>query len=144
MRILVKWRRRRRGQHRKVLSKDGGTLSRDRRMSSSKSKNGHLIAYNLSRSEVVTVRLIELTRSDRSIAAMILTSSSGAGGSSARELPYSRTIGRGGQQSKVFETGVPDEQNSRRCRACWDVNTICRHLRHICTSLGQDLGDAFK
>ena len=66
----------------------------------------------------MTVRLIELTRSDRLSAAMTSTSSSGAGGLSARDPPYSKTIGRGGQQYKDFETGVPDEQNSRRCRAC--------------------------
>ena len=144
MRIPVKWRRRRRGAHRNVLGRASGKLSCDRRIRSSNSKNGLSTAsrYNLSRSVAVTVRLIELTRSDRLSAVMILTSSSGDGGSSARELPYSRTIGRGGQQSKVFETGVPNEQNSRRCRACWDVNTICRHLRHICTSLGQRCGDA--
>jgi hypothetical protein len=66
----------------------------------------------------VTVRLIELTRSDCLSAAMILTSSSGDGGSSSRDPPYSITIGRAGQQFKVFRTGVPGVQNSRRCRDC--------------------------
>jgi hypothetical protein len=60
--ILVKWRRQRRGPHRKVLGRVSGMLSRDRRMRSSNSTNGLLIVHNFSRREIVTVRLIELTR----------------------------------------------------------------------------------
>ena len=112
--ILVKWRRRRRGPHRKESGKISGSLSLDRRMRSSNSKNGLSIAYNfeLSKSEVVTVSLIELTRSDRLNAAITLSSSSGDGALSARDPPYSITIGKSGQQSKVFKTGVPGIQNS--------------------------------
>ena len=93
-------------------------LSRDKRIRSSNSKNDNfkLIVYNLCRSEFVTVRLIELTRSDCLSAAMILTSSSGAGESSSREPPYTMTIGMVGQQSNVFKTGVPGVQNSRSCK----------------------------
>ena len=119
MSILVKWRRRRRELPRKVLGRVNGTLFGDRRIRSSNSKNGLSFAYNfkMSRSEVVIVRLIERTRSDRLSAAMILSSSSGDRESSAREPPYSMTIERGGQQSKVLRKGVPGRQNSRRFSA---------------------------
>jgi hypothetical protein len=64
------------------------------------------------------VRLIELTRSECFSATMILSSSSRAGERSDGAPPYCTTIGRAGQQSRVFSAGVPRAQNSRRCRAC--------------------------
>jgi len=56
------------------------TFSWDRRTSFSNSENGSWIADNLARSGLVAVRLIEITRSESLSAAMILSSSSGAGG----------------------------------------------------------------
>jgi hypothetical protein len=116
---LVKWRVRRRKPHRKALGRVSNTLSRDRRTRSSSCENGLSIADNFSRSEFVTVKLIEITRSDCFSAAMILFSSSVDGGQGARSSPYCTTTGRVGQQSRVFSTGVtvPCVKNSRRCSA---------------------------
>ena len=137
----VKWRVRRRKPHRKALGRVSNPPSRDRTRSSS-SENGFSIADNFSRSEFVTVRLIETTRSDCFSAVRILSSSSVDGGQGARNPPYCTTIGRVGQQFRVFSTGVLCVNNSRRCSARGDVNTICLHLRHMCKSLGQNCGEA--
>ena len=128
MGILDKWRVRRRGPHRKVLGRFGSTLSGDRMVSSSSSENGSEIAEIFSRSELFAVSLIELTRPDCFSAAMILTSSSGAGESILEKPPYCKTIGRTGQSSKTFKTGAPGFKWRRRFNPRGDVCTICRHL----------------
>src|ERR1700761_5717920 len=110
---------RRREPHRKVLGRVSCMLFQERRTRSSSFKNGLLIAYNFATRDFETVRLREMTQSDCFSAAMILSSSSGAGGSSSGDPLYSMTIGRVvGQQSRVFYTGVPWEQNSQSCRTC--------------------------
>jgi len=59
MAILVERRARRCGPHRKALGRVNCTLSRDRRTSSSSSENGSEIVERFSRSEFVTVRVME-------------------------------------------------------------------------------------
>ena len=53
------------------------------------------------------VRLMVRTRLDWFSAAMTLASSSVVGGTRSEDPPYSMLIGRAGQQSRVFKTGVP-------------------------------------
>ena len=97
------------------MGRISGKPSLDRRTRSCSSENGFWIVDNFSMSERVTVRLIEMTRSDRLSAAIILPSSTGAGGSSVSNPPYSTMIGRAaGQRCRVFRTGVPCVQNNRR------------------------------
>ena len=86
------------------------------------------------------VRLMELTRPDCCNAAMILSSSSGDGGTRSEVPPYCTLIGRAGQQSRVFKTGVPYVQWSRRFRLRGDVNMICRHPWQTHVSIGQIRG----
>src|ERR1700761_5748854 len=99
-------------------------LSRERTVISSSSENGPEIADSFTRSEWVTVRLMELTRPDCFKAAMMLSSSWGAGGSRFGTPPYSKMIGRAGQQSRDFKTGVLYVQQSRRFRPRGDENMI--------------------
>jgi hypothetical protein len=69
------------------------------------------------------VRLIETTRSVCRSAAIILFSSPGVGGSSSRDPPYRKTIGKGGRNSRLFETGDPYVKCNRK-----DSSMIRRHL----------------
>ena len=95
-----------------MLGSASCALSRDRRSSSSSSKNGFSIVESFGRIDSVMVRPIELTRSECFSAARTLSSSSGAGGSRVEDPPYCTMIGSVGQQSKAFETGVPCLQRS--------------------------------
>ena len=82
-------------------------LSPESKASSSSSESGSEIEERFSKSEPVTVRLMELTRPDCLNAAMILSSSWGAGGSRFGTPPYCMMIGRTGQQSRALSTRVP-------------------------------------
>jgi hypothetical protein len=106
-------------------------LSLECSASSSSSENGSDSTEGFRRSELVTVRLMKPTRSDCLSAAMILSSSSGAGGLRFGAPPYFTMIGRAGQQIRAFGTGVPCVQWSRRFRPRGEVNTICRHPRCV-------------
>ena len=108
METLVMLRVRRREPHRKVAGMVVNCmLSWVRRTSSSSSKSGSDIAKSFSMRVLVTVRLTDLTRLDCFNAATILSLSSRAGGSRFGTPPYFTMIGRAGQKSRAFRTGVP-------------------------------------
>jgi hypothetical protein len=76
------------------------------------------------------------TRSRCSSAAKMFSPSSLLRSLNEVEVRVDRIImGRGGQMSSVFLTGVLESQKSRRSRRQGDANTRCRHFWHTCTSL---------
>ena len=83
-------------------------LSRGLSVSDSSNGNGSCISGdNFANSELPTVSSTSHTRSRCWRAAMMLSSSSGDGGLCPVGSLYRITRGRGGQQSRVFLTGVP-------------------------------------
>ena len=113
------------------------TLFRGRSISDSSDGNGFCNSgVNFANSELPTASSTSHTRSWCCRAAMMLSSSSSAdGGLRPIGSLYRMTMGRGGQQSRVFMTGVPYVHKSRRSSLCRDANTSERHCRHTCMSL---------
>ena len=84
------------------------------------------------KSESGTPKMLILhTRSCRLSAAMILVTPD------RREsvMQASMTIGKAGQTSSIFFTGLLFVQRSSRCSQRGEANTTYRHSRHTCTSL---------
>ena len=125
---------------RKALGRARATLSRGLSVSDSSDGNDSCISGdNFVKSELPTVSSISHTRPRYWSAAMMFSSSSrdvcGCGWLRLIVSLYRMAIGRGGQQSRVFLTGVPYVQKSRRSSRCCEANTIDRHRRHTCTSV---------
>jgi hypothetical protein len=115
------------------LGRARATLSRRLSVSDSSDGNGSCISgNNFVKSEPPTVSSISHTRSRCWRAAMMFSSSSGdaCGCVGPTVSLYRMTMGRSGQQSRVFLTGVPYVQKSRRSSLCGEANTIVRHRRH--------------
>ena len=70
-----------------------------------------------------------------SSAAITLPSSMGARPLGRRYAEYPITIGKFGQISMLFLTGVLYVQKTRRLRQSGDANVICRHLWHTYTKV---------
>ena len=138
---------------RKAAGRISATLfSRGRSVSDSSDGNGFCSSGDsFAKSELPTVRSTSHMRSRWCRAAMILSPSSSSSSSGDGDLSpivsslYRMTMGRGGQQSRVFLTGVPYVHKSRRSSLCRDANTSDRHWRHTCISLchpHEGLGEA--